>query len=83
MMQRKIADFVKRFFIVLLSVALMASVDIAPDYPLQFAAFALIAVLSIRLLWRSAEQDKKRMSKRRRRLYCKSGDMPRTLKRAA
>lgn len=83
MMQLKLACFMKRFFIALILVALLASVDIAPDYPVQFAVVTFIATICIRLLWKSAERDKKRIFNLHRRLHRKSREMPQTLRRAA
>lgn len=83
MMGLKLVCFVKRLLIVLISAVLMTSVNIAPDRPLQFAVFAFAAIVFIRLLWRSAEKDERRIYRQKHRLYRKRRDMPQTLRQAA
>lgn len=82
-MQLKLTCFMKRLFIALIMVVLLAAVDIAPDYPVQFVIFTFFAAVCVRLLWKSAEKDKKRIFHLHRRLCRKSEERLQTLRRAA
>ena len=66
-MSLKSAYQIKLFLLITLSAVLLASVETAPERPVLFAAVAAACILLIRLLWKSAQRDEKRLVRQKAR----------------
>ena len=68
-MSLKLTYQIKLLLLTALSAVLLASVETAPEQPVLFIAVAAACLLLIRLLWRSALRDEKRLARQKVRAY--------------
>lgn len=78
----KLVYLIKRLLVVILSIVLVATVDVMPDQPALYFAFFAICVVLIVTLWKSVLKDEKKIRKQRIRL-CQESGIPQGLKRVA
>lgn len=64
----KIVYYLKLLFIIAFSTVFLASIETAPDRPLQFIFFSATYVVITRLIWLSAQHDEKKMNKQKMKL---------------